>query len=353
MAKQSLAVKYRPSTFQEVCEQEAVVKIFEYMVETKTFPNSFLLTGPAGTGKTTLGRILAKAINDGKGTPIEIDAASNSGVDNVRTITEQARYRALDAEYRIFIVDEAHSTTTTAWQAYLKALEDPSKKSVYIFCTTDPQKIPNTILSRVQRFDLHRITFKTIVNRLKYIVEQENLLGEDIKYENAAFEYIAKIADGGMRDAITMMDKCLGYSKELNVSNVIIALGAQNYSTLFDITNLILDAKAPEVVQQIEDIYLQGQDLKQFISHYTTFLLDCCKYKLLKNFDYIQIPVTYQKQLDSYSDSDLKFIHFMLERVIKLGAFIKWESLPKTFIEAELLYLCTVENLTTKAPWEE
>lgn len=177
MAKEPLAVKYRPTSFNDMTEQSAIKDILENQIKTKTFQHGYLFTGPAGTGKTTSARIFANMINNGKGNPIEVDAASNSGVDNVRQIIEDAKRKPLDAEYKIFIIDECHSLSNGAWQALLKTLEETPKFTIFIFCTTNPEKIPPTILSRVQRFQFNKISNDGIYQRLKYIIEAEN---EDI-----------------------------------------------------------------------------------------------------------------------------------------------------------------------------
>lgn len=172
-AKVSLAVKYRPKCWEDVTEQSVVKDILENQVQTKTVQSAYLFTGPSGTGKTTSARIFASMINDGKGNPIEVDAASNSGVDNIRQIIEDAKRKPLDAEYKIFIVDECHSLSNGAWQALLKTLEEPPKFTIFIFCTTNPEKIPQTILSRVQRYNFQKISNEGIVERLKSICENE------------------------------------------------------------------------------------------------------------------------------------------------------------------------------------
>ena len=171
----SLAIKYRPIVFDDVVEQSSIKVILQEQIRSKTIKNGYLFVGSAGTGKTTCARIFANEINEGHGTPIEMDAASNNSVDDIRNVIAQAQTKSLDSEYKIFIIDEAHSLSNSAWQAMLKTLEEPPAKSIFIFCTTDPQKIPKTILSRVQRYDFQRISQQGIVNRLRYIIEQENL----------------------------------------------------------------------------------------------------------------------------------------------------------------------------------
>ena len=174
MAVKTLAVKYRPKTWDEVSEQSSTKIILQQQLESGEVKNAYLFCGPAGCGKTTCARIFANDINKGEGNPIELDAASNNGVDDVRNIIQQAKTKSINSEYKIFIIDECHALSNSAWQAMLKIIEEPPAKSIFIFCTTDPQKIPKTILSRVQRYDFQRLSSSGICDRLKYIIEKEN-----------------------------------------------------------------------------------------------------------------------------------------------------------------------------------
>lgn len=339
----ALAIKYRPKTFDDVVEQGAVKKILQEQLRTKTHQNCYLFTGGAGTGKTTCARIFANEINDHEGNPIEIDAASNNGVENVRDIIDNAKFKALDSEYKVYIIDECHMLSTGAWNAMLKLIEEPPAQTVFIFCTTDPQKIPATIISRVQRYDFQRITYQSVVDRLKHIIDEENLTVEvqgSFQYEMEALGYIAKLADGGMRDAITLLDKCLSYDPNLSVKTVVESLGTIDYNIMFDLTDNVIDAKADEVVKIIEDAHRSGIDLKQFMKLYMNFLLDAYKYFLMGDFEYLQIPSTYEEALNGYTDEEYQDIKELLDEVIRLNADIKWEPNPKPLIEATLILLC-------------
>ena len=169
----ALAVKYRPKTFDDVVEQEAIKDILTEQIETNSFKHAYLFCGPAGCGKTTAARIFANDLNKGKGNPIEVDAASNNGVDNIREIIDNAKRKSLDSEYKIYIIDEVHMLSIGAFNAMLKLLEEPPAGTIFIMCTTDPQKIPATILSRVQRYDFSKISTDSITARLVHILENE------------------------------------------------------------------------------------------------------------------------------------------------------------------------------------
>ncbi len=347
MAKESLAVKYRPKTFDDMTEQSAIKDILMNQLETKTFQHGYLFTGPAGTGKTTSARIFANMINAGKGNPIEVDAASNSGVDNIRQIIEDAKRKPLDAEYKIFIVDECHSLSNGAWQALLKTLEEPPKFTIFIFCTTDPQKIPNTILSRVQRYNFQKISNEGIVNRLSSILimesEEANECGCDGAYNwNAgAINYIAKVSNGGMRDAITLMDKCLSLSSDLTLENVLKTIGSEDYSTFITFLSALEGKVKVSVVRIIENVYNAGKDVKQFMKDFAKFILEVEKYSLYKNFDYISLPNTLENELKQLIGDSLFDV---MDFVVSLNSQIKWDSDPKTLIELSILIYCEKEK---------
>lgn len=329
----SLAVKYRPQKFGEVVEQSATKVILEQQLKTGEIKNAYLFCGSAGTGKTTCARIFANEINKGKGSPIELDAASNNSVDDIRDIIQQSKTASLDSEYKVFIIDECHALSNSAWQAMLKVLEEPPAKSIFIFCTTEPQKIPGTILSRVQRYDFHKISTKAIEDRLAYVVSEENVGGdteEQINKSEEAIKYIARMSFGGMRDALTMLDKCLAYSDDLTIDNVIKALGLPDYDVMCSLLSAVVEDNVTDKLDMINTIFMSGYDLKQFIKHFTNFVLDGIKYNLGVS-EYMECATT-QEVIDTFETFSPSAE--LLASLIKLQNDIKWDSNPKARIES-------------------
>jgi len=290
------------------------------------------------THNTTSARCFAKSLNS---SITELDAASHSSVDDVRDLIKDSRLKPMGTDYRVYIIDEAHSLSNQAWQALLKTLEEPTPTSIFIFATTDPQKIPNTILSRIQRYNFKRISHKGIVNRLKYILDSENKNGCNYTYTEDAIDYIAKLSEGGMRDSITLMEKSLGYSDNLTMESVTKALGTVDYETMFTLTDSIYNMDRKCVISCIEETHREGLDLKQFIKNYSFFVLDLCKYDVFRSFEYLQMPNTYEDRMKKYTPDHYKFFTDLLNTVMQLNTDIKWESTPKPLIESTLVLLCS------------
>ena len=339
---EALATRYRPQTFEEVYGQDIVVKILKRQLETKTFKHTYLFCGPSGDGKTTLARIFAKELNKGHGEPIEIDAASNNGVDNVRLLIDTAKERALDAEYKVIIVDEAHQITLAGWNAFLKTLEETPEYTIFIFCTTDPQKIPATILNRVTRFNLNRISADLISKRLEYICKQENFTN----YKESC-DYIAKISNGGMRTAISYLEKCAGYSNEISIKNVIESLGNFSFEIFLDLTNSFLDREETKSLIIVNQVFNQGSDLKQFIEQYLDFILDLTKYCLIHDLSLTKIPQSLEdnnstlcvKYVTDFEGSS-KFYKLLLEKIFELKNNLRYDTMPKTTVEVYFINIC-------------
>lgn len=335
---ETLATKYRPQHFEDVVCQDNVKKVLSNQLQTGEIKQAYLFCGSSGTGKTTSARIFANDVNEGKGKPIEIDGASNNGVDNIRSIIDDCRMKSLDSKYKVYIIDEVHMLSIGAFNALLKVLEEPPKGVIFILCTTDPHKIPTTILSRLQRFDFKRIPQFEIVQRLKYILKEEDTY---ITYDIEALEYIAKLADGGMRDAIMKLDTVLGYTTDITLQAVLDCLGITNYEHLLKIVQGIINKQAGEPIQIIDSIYRDGKDLKLFVKDLNKFVLDLCKLNITRNKELTMIPTDIMRQCIHIATNTSKYdLVDILDGVNNLLDKIKYEQNPKNLIESELIILC-------------
>lgn len=333
----NLAVKYRPQHFEDVVCQDNVKKVLSNQLQTGEIKQAYLFCGSSGTGKTTSARIFANDVNGGKGKPIEIDGASNNGVDNIRSIIDDCRMKSLDSKYKVYIIDEVHMLSIGAFNALLKVLEEPPKGVIFILCTTDPHKIPSTILSRLQRFDFKRIPQFDIVQRLQYILQQEG----NITYDIEALEYIAKLADGGMRDAIMKLDTVIGYTNNITLQAVLDCLGITNYEHLVAIVQGIINKQPNEPIQIIDKIYRDGKDLKLFVKDLNKFVLDLCKLSITRNKELTMIPTDIMRKCIHIATNTPKYqLVDILDAINNLLDKIKYEQNPKNLIESELIILC-------------
>lgn len=333
---ESLAVKWRPKDWNEVCGQSSIIKILTRQLELDELKNAYLFCGASGCGKTTLARIFANKINGHVGEPIEIDGASNNGVDNVKSIIKSAQERSIDSKYKIYIIDECHMITTQGWNAFLKCIEEPPAFTIFLFCTTDPQKIPPTILNRVQRFNITRISTDKIIERLSFICEQEGYTN----YRDSV-EYLAKLSAGGMRDAICMLEKCSGYSYDLNINNVVESLGNYSYNTFFSLINSMIDGNEAQVLTIIDDFYNEGNDLKLFVDQYLSFCLDLAKYAIFKSLHMTKIPSNMEQDIQRATNFDNapQYYSYVVDRMLNLKNSIKNDSNIRATIDVMLLQI--------------
>ena len=336
----NLAVKYRPKTFEDVSEQSVIVDILKKMCENNELENrNFLLIGPAGCGKTTSARIMADMLNDHNGEPIEIDAASHSGVDAMRDIVDQARSYPIGCKWKVFIIDECHSISNAGWQVLLKTLEEGPAKTIFVLCTTNPEKIPATILSRVQTFQLSKISLDGITKRLIHILECEKAEGRDVVYEEAAVNYIAKLANGGMRDAITLLDKALAYSEEVTLDKLSAALNLPNYDDYFLLLNAIAKRDNVSIASIIHKVYNSGVNFIKWFEGFHAFICNIVKYIFLQDINATMIPSYYQEKISNYGTSHSTLCLKLAQKLVKMNQELKTTQYLQ---ELALTYLCVI-----------
>ena len=301
MSYTALYRKFRPDNFDDVKGQDHIVTTLTNQIKHNRIGHAYLFCGTRGTGKTTVAKILAKAVNcqhPVNGSPcgecdmckaiqagtsmnvIEIDAASNNGVDNIREIREEVAYRPTEGNYKVYIIDEVHMLSTGAFNALLKTLEEPPSYVIFILATTEAYKIPITILSRCQRYDFHRITIDTIAARL-----DELLKIEGVEAEEKAVRYVAKAGDGSMRDALSLLDQCIAFylGQTLTYDKVLEVLGAVDTEVFSKLLRKVLQGDVTGAIRTLEDLIIGGRELGQFVGDFTWYMRNLLLVKTSEN----------------------------------------------------------------------
>lgn len=360
---QALYRKWRPLIFEDVAGQDHVSETLRNSIKTDRIAHAYLFCGTRGTGKTSTAKIFSRAVNcenpvDGNpcnncatckgimdGTILdvyEMDAASNSGIDNIREIRDEVIYAPTNSKFKVYIIDEAHMLTTEAFNALLKTLEEPPEHIVFILATTEPHKIPATILSRCQRFDFRRIGIDFIERRLSKVVKEEG-----INITPDALELVAELADGSMRDGLSILDQCAAYAKdELRYDDIVDIVGIADKRILFPIIDSIADYNAAEALIQIDSFLKKGKEASDFLEevlfHFRALML--CKSmenpaELLEKSDEL---------IEKYKNQSQKFNVDRLIYIIRtLGEYLlqsKRLSTPKVAVEMAAVKLCLADN---------
>lgn len=360
MGYTALYRKFRPQNFEDVKGQEHIVTTLKNQIKADRIGHAYLFCGTRGTGKTTIAKILAKAVNcehpiDGspcnecaacrainEGTSmnmIEIDAASNNGVDNIREIREEVAYRPTQGRYKVYIIDEVHMLSTGAFNALLKTLEEPPSYVIFILATTEAYKIPITILSRCQRYDFRRITADTIAARLMELMKKE---GNDV--EEKAIRYIAKVADGSMRDALSLLDQCIAFylGETLTYEKVLENLGAVDTEVFSGLLRKILSQDTAGAMKTLEDILIQGREMSQFVTDFIWYLRNLLLIATSDNaeeaVDASAETLARMKEESCMADAEtfMRYIRIFSE----LSNQIKYASQKRVLVEIALIKLC-------------
>lgn len=360
MSYTALYRKFRPVSFEDVKGQDHIVTTLKNQLKAGRIGHAYLFCGTRGTGKTTVAKILARAVNcehpkDGSpcnecdtckgilsGTStnvIEIDAASNNGVDNIREIREEVSYRPTQGKYKVYIIDEVHMLSTGAFNALLKTLEEPPEYVIFILATTEVNKIPVTILSRCQRYNFHRISIDTISARVKELLDKEGVQAED-----RAIRYIAKAADGSMRDALSLTDQCIAFylGQELTYDRVLDVLGTVDTEVFSRMLREVIKGDAAACLRLLGDLVRDGKEMGQFVSDFTWYLRNLMLLKSAEDLeDVLDVSTENLKQLKEESrliDDDTLFRYIRI--FSDLSGRIRFATQKQIMVETELIRLC-------------
>ena len=353
MAYKALYRSYRPQNFEELAGQQHIVKTLKNAVKQNKIAHAYLFCGPRGTGKTTVAKILAKAINctceNKENIPcdecencisimngthpdiVEIDAASNNGVDEVRDLIEKVKYAPIEGKYKVYIIDEVHMMSTGAFNALLKTLEEPPAHVVFVLATTEPHKILPTIISRCQRFDFSKINDQSIVERLETVLE-----GENIQCEREALELVASLADGGMRDALSILEQCLAYSSHLTVKDINEIYGIVSSAQKLSFLKSLMNKDIPVILNRIEEMFQTGIDVKRLTTDLIDILKDIIIYKNTQDVDCLF--VLKQEEIEGivpYITAEETFTY--IDILIQADQQYKFASNAKLYFELAML----------------
>jgi DNA polymerase III subunit gamma/tau len=353
--------KYRPQTFEDVCGRDAIVQTLKNQINSGRIGHSYLFCGTRGTGKTTIAKIYAKAVNCRNpvdGNPcgkcetcraiaenadlnvVEMDAASNNGVDDVRGIIEQVSYSPTLGKYRVFIIDEVHMLSTPAFNALLKTLEEPPSYAIFVLCTTEPNKLPVTILSRCQRYDFGRIPLATIASRLKTVCEREGIVAEE-----EAISFIASAADGSMRDGLSILDQCNAFNygeKTLTYEKTLEILGALDAGVFSKLYRCIHVQDVRGALNILNEILEQGRELMQFVTDYIGYLRNVMLLKASEETaDALDVSQDHlAKMLEDARSSELNEIIRYINIFSSLTEQIRYSANRRILTESAIIRLC-------------
>lgn len=353
MSYKALYRSYRPQTFGEVAGQEHIVTTLKNAIKENRISHAYLFAGPRGTGKTTVAKLLAKALNcTGENPPcdqcpnckaitvgehpdvIEIDAASNNGVDEVRDLIDKVKYAPINGKYKVYIIDEVHMMSTGAFNALLKTLEEPPAHIVFVLATTEPHKILPTIISRCQRFDFKKVENHDIISRLEYVLKSENK-----KYELPALESVAKLAEGGMRDALSILEQCLAYNNELTVESVNMVYGLLSMDNKISFIKQSLSKDIKGVLTSLDNMLSGSIDIKRLTFDLVDVLKDIIIYKNTQDVSILFVLT--QQDVDNLAPYILVEEAFeIIDILIEASSHYSQSLDANTYFELAMLKIC-------------
>ncbi|SET13523.1 DNA polymerase-3 subunit gamma/tau [Salinibacillus kushneri] len=356
MSYQALYRVWRPTTFEDVVGQTHITRTLQNAIYTEKFSHAYLFSGPRGTGKTSAAKIFAKAVNCERspvkepcndcsacrgiqeGTisdVIEIDAASNNGVDDIRDIRDKVKYAPSSIKYKVYIVDEVHMLSTGAFNALLKTLEEPPQHVIFILATTEPHKIPLTIISRCQRFDFKRISQSSIVDRLKDIMDSE-----EINVEDEALQTVALAAEGGMRDALSLLDQAISYSEEnhVTIDDVLAVTGSVSQNKLGEVMESLHNQDVKHALKLIDEFLEEGKDSGRLIFDLIYYLRDVLLYQSSNQMsDFLERAIPDERFTKLAEELDSEWTQSVIRQLNECQQEMRWTNSPKVFIEIAML----------------
>ncbi|OIJ16234.1 DNA polymerase III subunit gamma/tau [Anaerobacillus arseniciselenatis] len=366
MGYQALYRVWRPKQLTDVVGQEHITKTIKNALVQEKLSHAYLFTGPRGTGKTSAAKIIAKAVNcqnapvdepcneceacigisDGSIVDvIEIDAASNNGVDEIRDIRDKVKFApSSGVRYKVYIIDEVHMLSTGAFNALLKTLEEPPKHVIFILATTEPHKIPLTIISRCQRFDFKRISSQAMTARMEFILSHY-----DTKVNDDALAMIARVSEGGMRDALSLLDQAISYcDEEVSLEDILTITGAVSQGLLVEVAQALVNNDVVKALSAVDKLVLAGKDPTRFIEDFIFFYRDMLLYKTAPQLAETLERVTVDEVFVSLcKDTPTNWIYNTIETLNEILQDMKWSSHPKIFIEVAIVKICNNNEVET------
>jgi DNA polymerase-3 subunit gamma/tau len=364
---QALYRVWRPQQFHDVVGQEHITRTLQNALLQEKFSHAYLFSGPRGTGKTSAAKIFAKTVNcekapvaepcnecsacrgitDGSiSDVIEIDAASNNGVDEIRDIRDKVKYAPSSVKYKVYIVDEVHMLSIGAFNALLKTLEEPPKHVIFILATTEPHKIPLTIISRCQRFDFKRITAASIVGRMQEIIENQ-----EITAETSALQVIASAADGGMRDALSLLDQAISFSDEaVTLDDALLITGSVSQSIIGELIHAMFQKDVSRALQALDELMNQGKDASKLVEDFIYYYRDLLLYQTAPQLEEVLERVTVDEQFVKLSENmPPDAIYQAIDVLNKSQQEMKWTNHPRIFLEVAIVKLSEHEAKPVQA----